>query len=533
VAAQSLFPDTDVPSGHNFFDNAPLTLATTFYSKVDTVIDAARWYAAANKPVGGGSETYELVIWDSTAEDVPTGSGTIIGQVSVPWASVPTDQWTDWQPFSGLIRIKAYHIYKVGLRTSIGSYTGTSNYFSSADIFRGDFLLPQGSTLRTETKPVGTWFNGSFATDITSYPNQQFNFTSYFIDARSPDLGGVLTRVGQQQVVATGGTTTLSLDITPDAGDIVVVKTQTWDYTIPSGAITDASSRLSFTRMIDGNGSGFVPYVAIDTAVCASRPTSPITITSTPGSACRHSMEVEIWRNGTLGLAVVATRGSTDLSTSMSATAGSVISWVGSDSLSRDPANSVLVSGSSLVYTDDGHVGSNSVTYYGVHPVTSTGTPTFGIASNTAGTFSGKIAGVEIKQAAGTSHVTATLGAPWKVRGAVSQAVSTPWTLRGAVSASLSAPWAQRAAVSQSLSAPWNVRGVVTGTLVLPWALRGQITALLGTPWIVRKRVTSSLQTLWVVEGAPLTDTLRPSVGTATLTEHVTAYGPEQITAYL
>lgn len=514
MADQSIFT-TEVPAGHNFFDNAPITLSTSFYTKVDTVIDAARWWASSNRPVGG---TYELVLFESTAEDTPVGNGegVVIGQVSVPSpAGVPLDTWTDWQPFPVLARVRAYHVYKVGLRTSLGSYTATGNAFNATTTI-GDFVTPQSNVF--DAAVGGTYYNGSYTPDITNYPDQTFNATAYFIDARIPDLGGVLTRVGQQQVVASGGTTTLSLNITPDAGDIVVVKTQTWDYTIPSGAITDASSRLSFTRQINGNASGFVPYVAIDTAVCSARPTSPITITSTPGSACRHSMEVEIWRNGTLGAAVVATRGSTDLSTSMSATAGSVISWIASDSQSRDPANSVLVSGSSLVYTDDGHVGSNSVTYYGVHPVTSTGTPTFGIASNGSNTFSGKIAGIEILQATGgptPTPVSQQFDLRWAVyqqatqqydlRWAVYQQVAQQYDLRWSVSTLVGRQydlrWAVYQQVAQQYDLRWAVAALVSAQYDLRWSVAQQVIQQFDLRWSVAALVSNQFDLRWSVTG--------------------------------
>lgn len=544
MADQSIFT-SQTPVGHNFFDNSAVTLSTSFYSTVDTVVDAARWWAASNKPIGG---TYELVLFESTNEDVPTGSGAgiVIGQVTVPFANVPLDTWTGWQAFPALARIKAYHVYKVGLRTSLGSYVGTGAFFS-ADLVSGDFVAPQSNTFNAAVG--GTYYNGSYTGSLVSYPENTFNATSYFVDVRSPDLGGDLTLVGWQKVTATGGTTALSLNVTPDAGDVVVVKLQTWDYTITMPLTDDATDRLTFTRQINGNASGFVPWVGIDTAVCAVRPTSPITITTAPATACRHSMVVEVWRNATIGAATVATRGGTDLSTSLSATAGSQISWIGADSQSRDPANSTLVSGSVLDGVDDGHVGANSVSYFGHHPVSASGSTTFGIASNTIGTFSGKIAGIEILQSTGggTVQVTGTLGAPWNVRQAatgalsapwnvrrsVSQALSTPWAVRTAVTGVLSAPWAQRVSVSSSLSAPWNLRTLASGTLVAPWALRSQISATLGTPWIIRRRVTSTLQTLWVVEGSPLPTERLPSVGVANLTERVTAYGPERITAYL
>jgi hypothetical protein len=550
VADQSIFT-SETPVGHDFYEASAITLSTAFYSKVDTVIDAGRWWSALTYRIG----TYDLVLFEATAEDVPPGNGEgiVIGSVRASDSvhNFPDDQWTQWFEFPAPIRIRGHQTYKIGLRTSAGAYTAAGSFFDGHSIDIGDFVAPETGLFRTDAVQSGggAIANGCYTPDITNYPDQTFNATAYFVDARIPDLGGDLTLVGWQKVTATGGTGTLSLNVMPDADDVVVVKSQTWDYTVTMSLADDATDRLTFTRQINGNGSGFYPWVGIDTAVCSARPTTQITITSTPSASCRHTMVVEVWRNATIGAATVASKGGTDLSTSLSATAGGQISWIGSDLQSLDPANSALVSGSVLDGLDDGHVGTNGVSYFGHHPVASSGSTTFGVASNTAGAFSGKIAGIEILQATGggTVQVTGTLGtlwnvrqaatgalsAPWNVRRSVSQALSMPWALRTAVTGVLSAPWAQRVSVSSSLSAQWSLRTLVSGTLTTPWALRGQISATLGIPWIVRRRVTSTLQTLWVVEGAPLPTERVPSVGVANLTERVTAYGPEQITAYL
>jgi hypothetical protein len=131
-----------------------------------------------------------------------------------------------------------------------------------------------------------------------------------------------------------------------------------------------------------------------------------------------------------------------------------------------------------------------------------------------------------------TTPVGRALTASWAVRGSVGQALSTPWTVRGSVGRSLDARWAQRGSVGCTLDTPWNIRGAVGRTIDLPWALRGQISRTLGTTWTVRAKVTSNLQLLWVVNGAPPSTERLPSVGAASLTEHVTAY-PERVTAYL
>lgn len=506
MADLSLFT-TETPSGHDFYESSPITLATTFFSAVDTIIDAARWWSSATYRLGN----YELVLFEATAEDVPTGNGegTVIASVMASSGvhDFPDDQWTSWYTFPAPVKIRGLQAYKIGLRTSVGAYTASNSFFDTHSNVNGILTAPETGNFRPYTIQggPGTTNNGTYTPDITSYPDQTFNATAYFVDARSPDIGTNLTMVGFQKVTATGGTGTLSLSVVPEAGDVVVVKTQTWDYTISMSLADDATDRLVFARAIDGNGSGFVPWVGIDTATCAARPTSPIVITSAPGSSCRHSMTVEVWRNAAIGSAVVATRGSTDLSTSMSATAGSQISWVGSDSQSRDPANSTLVSGSVLDYTDDGHVGSNSVSYFGHHPVAATGTVTFGVAGNvtppsTVNNFSGKIAGIEILHSASPTtpvsqqfdlrwSVSQLVGQQYDLRWSVSQTVSQQfeldWSVAQRINAQYELQWQVAQTVAQQFDFRWSVASLVANQFDLRWTVIGRVKAQFSLKWSV------------------------------------------------
>jgi hypothetical protein len=510
VADLSLFI-TETPSGHDFYEASAITLSTTFYSAVDTIIDAARWWSSATYRLG----TYELVLFEATAEDVPTGNGegNVVASVmaSNNAHDFPDDQWTSWYTFPAPVKIRGLQTYKIGLRTSVGAYTAYNSFFDTHSNVNGILVAPQTADFRPYTiqGSPGTTMNGTYTPDITSYPDQTFNATAYFVDARSPDIGSNLTMVGFQKVTVAGGAGALSLNVMPDAGDIVVVKMQTWDYTISMSLTDDTTDRLVFTRAINGNASGFVPWVGIDTATCAARPTSPITITSSPGSACRHSMTVEIWRNAAIGSAVVATRGSTDLSTSMSATAGSQISWVGSDSQSRDPANSTLVSGSLLDYTDDGHIGSNSVSYFGHHPVAATGSVTFGVAGNvtpgsppTVNTFSGKVAGIEILHStSSTTPVSQQFDLRWSVAQLASQQYDLRWSVSQLVGQQYDLRWSVSQTVSQQFDLRWSVAQRINAQYELQWQVAQTVARQFDFRWSVYSLVANQFDLRWTVIG--------------------------------
>lgn len=487
MTAQSIYT-SEVPSNHNVFDNSAITLATSFYTTVDTLIDAGRWWAASNRPAGG---TYELVLFEATAEDNGGGAGFALDSVSIPNASVPLDQWTAWQPLSaGPVKVRGYHIYKMGLRTSLGSYTATGHFFQSAPLVSGDFVAPKDITL---IPGIGSYWNGSFATDITSYPTQHFNETAYFVDARIPDLAGQLTLVGLQKVTANSGSGALTINITPDAGDVVVVKLTTWDTNV-STSLTTSSGGEMFTRQGAVAPGGFRPWVAIDTCPITVRPSAPITLSTTPSGAARRNMVVEIWRNATIGNFASANSGTTTLAGSINLTSGSQLSWVATDIQSRDPVNSSYLNGAVVEYLDDGHVGANSVSYFLRQAAGSGGSGiAFGMTNTNGDAYSGCIAGIELKQATGGGTTP------------VGRSLDMPWAVRGPVGRSLDVPWAQRGPVGRTLDTPWIVRGAVGRTLDMPWS----------------------------VQGAPESTVRLPSVGVANLTPRLTAYPDGGITAFL
>jgi uncharacterized ubiquitin-like protein YukD len=217
-------------------------------------------------------------------------------------------------------------------------------------------------------------------------------------------------------------------------------------------------------------------------------------------------MTVEIWRNAAIGSAVVAIRGSTDLSTSMSATAGSQISFVGSDSQSRDPANSTLVSGSVLDYTDDGHVGLNSVSYFGHHPVAATGSVTFGVAGNvtppsTVNTFSGKIAGIEILHSVSlTTPVSKQFDLRWSVAQLASQQYDLRWSVYQPVAKQYDLRWSVAQRINAQYDLQWQVAQTIARQFDFRWSVYSLVANQFDLRWTVTGRVKAQFSLKWSVD---------------------------------
>jgi hypothetical protein len=191
----------------------------------------------------------------------------------------------------------------------------------------------------------------------------------------------------------------------------------------------------------------------------------------------------------------------------MSATAGSQISWVAADSQSRDPANSTYVSGSVTEFVDDGHVGSNGVSYYGTHTVSADGSTTFGVAGNvtppsTVNSFSGKIAGIEILHAStGMTPVSVQLDLRWDVYQLASQQVDLRWDVYNSLAKQLDLRWDVYSALAKQLDLRWDVYQRATSLLDLRWDVLERVAKQLDLRWDVYQRASSQLNLQWDVIG--------------------------------
>ena len=170
---------SQTPASNNF-DASPLTLATTVIFAVNGQVTGGRFFAR-NVNSGG---TFELVLWIPTVEDIGgVGAGTVLA--SATYGAITPGDWNSIV-FSSPVSVVAGQPYKIGLRTSNGQYTSTAAFFASP-LVNGNITGPQGSTL---TPGYGTFYNGSYQTNNTGYPNQTFNNTCYFVDVDFTPSGG-------------------------------------------------------------------------------------------------------------------------------------------------------------------------------------------------------------------------------------------------------------------------------------------------------------------------------------------------------
>lgn len=167
---QHLFTN-QTPAG-NFFENSPTTLATTIkFSSTGQVTGGG--FRAPASPAG----TYELVLWRCTQEDVAGGTGVVLATAAFNQVIKPS-AW-NYVAFSSPVSVDTTHMYKIGIRSTLGSYTATGAFFSTSETVNGNITGIQAGVLYPG---LGSFYNGSFDGTITGYPATQFNQTCYFID---------------------------------------------------------------------------------------------------------------------------------------------------------------------------------------------------------------------------------------------------------------------------------------------------------------------------------------------------------------
>jgi hypothetical protein len=189
---------------------------------------------------------------------------------------------------------------------------------------------------------------------------------------------------------------------TPANGEVIVVKLTTWDTGAPMAAPSGGGQTYT-ANQITAPG-GFKGWSATYTCTVSGSPGSFSISAAMPTTATRHSMVVERWGNAVLAVTpavfTVFTGSGGDMISGFTTTAdNSVMSWASVDLNSRDPAGRAY-SPLTTVETGlfDGHVGSNSVQYFGYTPVTGIGAYTLS-EHVPAGALAWVISGVEIKAA--------------------------------------------------------------------------------------------------------------------------------------
>lgn len=217
--------------------------------------------------------------------------------------------------------------------------------------------------------------------------------TSYF--AESPAAPG-----------GSGDSATLATpSFTPGAGEIIVVKAQTWDKGTPSG--TPSGGSLTYTRQVTIAPGVFATYGTIFTATVGGSPGSTTITLSAPAGASYHSMVVERWSGAQLA-ATPATASanyssaSAPSSTITTAANNSVVSWLNGDAQSVAPTGSgTYLSSATNDGLANGASASNSVQYYAWQSAATAGSQTFGMSAPTGQKWA--MAAIEIQDSGGAA----------------------------------------------------------------------------------------------------------------------------------
>jgi hypothetical protein len=169
---------SQTPGSADVNESSPVTVATVVYFTDNGTVSGGRFYGPAT--VGAG--TYSLAFWQLTG----TTTGTLL-TTSADYGSVTAGAWnpTTFTPQSVTLNTP----YVIGLRSSAGRYTATSNGLQSAGITNGTIVAPQ-----TGTNPLGgfTINNGVFASgSISAFPSETFNGGPYFVDVDFTAAGDI------------------------------------------------------------------------------------------------------------------------------------------------------------------------------------------------------------------------------------------------------------------------------------------------------------------------------------------------------
>ena len=193
---------------------------------------------------------------------------------------------------------------------------------------------------------------------------------------------------------------TPTLTPTPVNGDVLVIKTTTWDTGNPMGAITGGGQ--SYTNRITVAPGGFNGWCRITyTTITGSPGAFAVTGAGTAANS-RHSMVVEHYlaANGYSLAATPAINATTSGAASAPSASittvgpGSVLTWCITDVQSIDPATRAPLLSGTEDGLFDGHVGANSVQYFYYATVAAPGAFTIGLSAPGGQTW--VMAGMEV-----------------------------------------------------------------------------------------------------------------------------------------
>lgn len=182
-----------------------------------------------------------------------------------------------------------------------------------------------------------------------------------------------------------GDTSTLvTPSFTPSNGEVIVIKTTTWDTATASG--TPSGGSQTYTSRITEAPGGFSSYGRIFTTVISGSPGSMTVTLSAPAATCYHAMVVERWTSAQLA-GTPATNGSAYSSASApsanitTAANNSIVSWLCADSQAVSPSTRAYRSSATEDGLGDGSASTSGVFYFAYQTAATSGSQTYGLTA--------------------------------------------------------------------------------------------------------------------------------------------------------
>lgn len=229
--SESLFT-TQLPINPNVSEGSATTLAGTFTFAVDGTVSGIRFLAPSSV-----SGTFDGVLYEITTDDSGgTGAGTVLGTAT--FSALSPGNW-NVATFATPIAVTAAKTYRAAVRTSAGRYTATNNAFNGTSIVNGNVTGVQSNSL---IPGHGTFLNGTFTGDVTSYPVTSFQSTNYFVDVVFDAAGAGVTTVTSDLDIRwrVDTTVTSDLDIRWASGGVVTSDLSlSWRVLTDSPVVTD------------------------------------------------------------------------------------------------------------------------------------------------------------------------------------------------------------------------------------------------------------------------------------------------------
>jgi len=220
----TIWPSTATPTVASASDSSNIELGVRFQADRNGYITGVRFYKG---PTNTGTHVGNL--WSANGTLLATG--TFANETATGWQELD---------FANAVAVTAGTTYTASYHTSVGGYAYSSSYFTA-----------QVDSSPLHALAASNGGNGMYALGASSFPNQTFNATNYWVDTVFNTTGSVRTTppVVTSTTPASGASgVALSAALTATFDEAVNPATLSFTLTGPAGALTGATSWNATTR---------------------------------------------------------------------------------------------------------------------------------------------------------------------------------------------------------------------------------------------------------------------------------------------